>query len=169
MAETKDPPSGTLSLAELESISLDVGEWVWGTLQGAFNEKAKTSQIIVDAVIGMIPLVGDVTAVRDIIAVVIGLIESPKKREEKMQWVMLVILIVALIPVIGGAIKGVGRLSLKAFAEASRIANASARTAHLMAAAKDMIAFLNRVGFGNAEKCLLALKMSSHQADLLQL
>ena len=54
-------------------LSLDVLDWMWGTVKGSFNEKMDTSQIIVDAVIGMIPLVGDVTAARDLIAVSLGL------------------------------------------------------------------------------------------------
>jgi hypothetical protein len=59
-------PPGGISDDSFKSIALEVGDWVWGTVQGAFNEKATLSQIIVDAVIGMIPLVGDVTAVRDL-------------------------------------------------------------------------------------------------------
>ncbi|OLH68232.1 hypothetical protein DXO200_11045, partial [Xanthomonas oryzae pv. oryzae] len=90
-------------------MTADVGSWAWGTAQGAFNEKASLSQILVDAVIGMIPLVGDVTAVRDIIAVVIRLIDDPDARESVWEWVLLVVLVFALIPVVGGGIKGVGR------------------------------------------------------------
>ncbi len=167
MASTQDPPGG-LSQSDFESMTLDAAGWVWGTVQGAFNDKASTSQIIVDAVIGMIPLVGDVTAVRDLIAVTIGLVDDPKKREEKMQWLMLTLLVVALIPVIGGVVKGVGRLALKATAEAAKLASASARTAHLAAAANDIIAFLNRVGVGNAEQWLLALKFGEYQARILE-
>lgn len=98
---------------EKKGIVLDSIQWVTGTLQGSFNQKQTTSQIIVDAIIGMIPIVGDVTAVRDIIAVTIGLSLEESKRKDKYQWMILVLLLFALIPVIGGALKGVGRLLLK--------------------------------------------------------
>ncbi|GIX24664.1 MAG: hypothetical protein KatS3mg122_1895 [Caldimonas sp.] len=61
----------------------------------------------------MIPLVGDVTAARDLIAVSTRLASDPAKREDTMEWVLLVVLVFALIPVIGGVIKGVGRLLIK--------------------------------------------------------
>jgi hypothetical protein len=162
-----DAPGG-LSWDAFKSVSLEVGDWIWGTAQGAFNEKATLSQIIVDAAIGMIPLVGDVTAVRDLIAVVIGLSTDPRKREEKMQWILLVILLLALIPVIGGVIKGVGRLLLKVMGEVAHLAAGAERAARLAEAAKDIVAFLNRVGVGNAEKFLRELKFADHQEALLK-
>src|SRR4051812_11425801 len=104
---------GELSSESFQSVYLEAGDWLWGTVEGAFNEKATLSQILVDAAIGMIPFVGDVTGVRDLLAVVIGLSTDPRKREEKTQWVLLVVLSFALILVVGGVIKGVGRLLLK--------------------------------------------------------
>lgn len=159
---------GGISEDSFKSIALDVGDWIWGTVQGAFNEKASFSQILVDAVIGMIPLVGDVTAVRDLIAVVIGLATDPRKREEKMQWILLVILLLALVPVIGGVCKGVGRLLVKAMGEVAHLAAGAERAAQLAQTAKDIVAFLNRVGIGNAEKFLLKLKFAEHQETLLR-
>jgi hypothetical protein len=41
------------TLEDFKSTSLEVGQWCWGTLEGAFNEKQTISQVIVDAVIGM--------------------------------------------------------------------------------------------------------------------
>lgn len=162
----KTAPAGW-SWAEFEATASEAGSWLWGTVQGAFNEKASLSQIIVDAVVGMIPLVGDATAVRDIIAVSVGLIDEPKKRDDTWQWVALVVLIFALIPVVGGVIKGVGRLVIKAVGEAAHLRGA-ARIAHMQQAAKDIVAFLNRIGAGNAEKWLINLKVMEHQAELMQ-
>src|SRR5690349_15829018 len=133
-----DAPGG-LTLASFQSTCLEVGDWIWGTAQGAFNEKATMSQIIVDAVIGMIPVVGDVTGVRDLLAVVIGLSMDPRKREDKAQWIMLVVLALALIPVVGGVIKGVGRLLIKAIGEAAQLAGQAQKAAHLAQAAKDIV------------------------------
>jgi hypothetical protein len=158
---------GGLSWESFESISLEVGDWVWGTAQGAFNEKATLSQILVDAVIGMIPFVGDVTGVRDLIAVVIGLATDPRKRQEKSQWLLLVILLFALIPVIGGVVKGVGRMALKTMGELAQLAGEAERAAKLAEAAQDVVAFLNRVGVGNAERWLAELKVTQYQQQLI--
>lgn len=145
-------------IAWFKETSLETGQWIWGTLQGAFNEKQTIGQIIVDAVIGMVPLVGDVTAVRDLIAVSIGLAKEPKKRESVTEWVFLVILLFALIPVIGGVIKGVGRLAL-------RVTTKAAENVEILG---DVIKFLNRVGEGDAVKWLNKLNVVEYQAQLIE-
>ncbi|HCI6025396.1 hypothetical protein JQ803_06450 [Klebsiella pneumoniae] len=147
-----------ISIAWFKETSLETGQWIWGTLQGAFNEKQTIGQIIVDAVIGMIPLVSDVTAVRDLIAVSIGLAKEPKKRESVTEWVFLVILLFALIPVIGGVIKGVGRLTL-------RVTTKAAENVETLG---DVIKFLNRVGEGDAVKWLNKLNVVEYQAQLIE-
>lgn len=145
------------TIEDFKSTSLEVGQWCWGTLEGAFNEKQTISQVIVDAVIGMIPLLGDVTAVRDLLAVGIGMSAEPKKRQEVMQWVLLVILLFALIPVVGGVIKGVGRLALRVIGDV-------AKDTQLLG---EVIRFLNRMGHGNAQQWLKALDISKYQSQLL--
>jgi hypothetical protein len=165
MSAVQGGPGG-LSLTDFRIMALDASGWLWGTVQGAFNTKASLSQIIVDAVIGMIPLVGDVTAVRDLIAVSIRLVDDPKARDDKWEWVLLVVLLFALIPVFGGVVKGVGRIVIKVAGEAAHLAGA-ARAAHLAQGARDIIAFLNRIGHGHAEKWLLSLNFSQHQAALM--
>lgn len=164
---TSGSAPGGLSWSRFKAWSVESGQWLWGTAQGAFNEKATFSQIVVDAVIGMIPLVGDATAVRDLIAVVIGLIESPEKREKVWEWVLLVVLLFALIPVFGGVIKGVGRIVVKVAKEAEALVGA-ARAAKLQEGAREIIAFLNRIGFKDAEKWFLSLRIADYQAKLLE-
>ncbi len=156
---------GGLTWGRFKSICADVGDWTWGMVQGAFNEKASFSQILVDAVIGMIPLVGDGTAVRDLIAVVMGLINEPKKRDEVLEWILLVVLLFALIPVIGGVVKGVGRILVKIFKEAELLTGA-ARSAKIMEGAQEIIAFLNRIGIGNSEQWLLKLRITDYKVKL---
>lgn len=145
------------SVAEVQRWALDTGDWLWGMVRGAFNEKQTTSQIVVDAVIGMIPVVGDVTAVRDLIAVSVGMSESEHKRNDKTQWALLVVLLFALIPVIGGVIKGVGRLLLKLGAEA----------AHNHAVIEEIVKFLNRVGHGNQMKWFKELDFAKYQGQII--
>jgi hypothetical protein len=161
MSESTSAPGG-LSPKEFKLAATEVGQWLWGTTQGAFNEKQTLSQIITDAVIGMIPLVGDVTAVRDLIAVGTGMATEPKKREEATEWVLLVILLFALIPVVGGVIKGVGRIALK-------VGHVAASESKLIAkVSEDIIQFLNRIGHKNAGAWFRSLDVLSHQAEILQ-
>ncbi|ALP66186.1 hypothetical protein [Paraburkholderia caribensis] len=145
------------SIDDFKATSLEVGQWCWGTLQGAFNEKQTISQVITDAAIGMIPLVGDATAVRDLLSVGIGMSSDPRKRQEVMQWVLFVVLIFALIPVVGGVIKGVGRLALRAAGDA-------AKDAELL---QEVVQFLNRMGHGDAPQWLKALDVGKYQSQLL--
>lgn len=147
-----------MSLAEIKSVAAETSDWIWGTAQGAFNERQTISQIIVDAVIGMIPLVGDATAVRDLVAVLIRLCNEPQRREQVGEWVLLVVLLFALIPVVGGLIKGVGRLALK-------VGKDAAQNSKVLAEA---IQFLNRMGRGNAVKWLKQLDVLKYQNELIR-
>ncbi|MDQ2646999.1 MAG: hypothetical protein M3020_24555 [Myxococcota bacterium] len=143
---------------EIEAIVVEVGEWLWGTVQGGFNEKQSISQIIVDAVIGMIPIVGDVTAARDLVAVILRMIEEPEKREDKLEWVTLVLLLFALIPVAGGAIKGVGKLVLKAAENGSDVAKVVV----------EVVKVLNFAGhYGDAVAFFKALNFEAHTGEIL--
>lgn len=155
-----------LSWTHFKSICADVSSWTWGTVQGAFNEKANYSQIIVDAVIGMIPVAGDVTAVRDLIATIIGLVDDPKKRESVWSWIILVVFILALIPVFGGVAKGVGRITCKVFEDASKLTG-PARVKALEEGARKVVMFLNRIGAGHAERWFKSFRAANHQAAIL--
>lgn len=153
---------GALQASEFKHIATEVGGWLWGTVQGAWNEKQTVSQIITDAVIGMIPLVGQATAARDIIAVGSGLADSPEKRESVWQWVLFVVLLLSLIPVLGGVLKGVGRLTVRAAREAAENAP------KLAALADDIVALLNRLGTKDAVKFLKALDFAKYESQLIE-
>lgn len=146
-----------ISTATLKKWGMEIGEGIWGTVQGAFNERQTTTQILVDAAIGMIPLVGDATAARDLLAVAIRLIKEPARRTQVMEWVLIVILIFALIPVVGGMVKGVGRIALK-------VGKDVAENRKILA---EVIGFLNRVGHGNAQKWLKQLDVLKFQPELI--
>lgn len=160
MSAVTTPPGG-LSAKEFKLYAVEAGQWLWGTAQGAFNEKQTLSQIITDAVIGMIPVVGDVTAVRDIIAVSTGLATEPAKRDKPTEWLLLVIFIFALIPVLGGVIKGVGRIALRVTDDVAKNAPEIAKIGG------EVVAFLNRLGHKNAEAWFKSLDVLSHQAEIL--
>jgi len=152
---------GGLSVKEFKLFSVEVGQWMLGTVQGAWCEKLSMSQIITDAVIGMIPVVGDVTAARDLLAVGTGLATSEEKRTHTMEWVLLVIFIFALIPVLGGVIKGVGRIALRVTEEVAKDSAAVAKIA------EEVIGFLNRFGHKNAELWFQALDVLKYEGEIL--
>lgn len=161
------PPPGW-TWAGFKAASMETGQWVWGTVQGSFNDKMSTSQVITDAVIGCIPLLGDATAVRDLIAVSIGLSDDPKKREDVWEWALLGVMVLALIPVLGGVLKGVGKLVIR-FAKAVGKLQGAARAAKVAEAAKSIIRVLNHFKFiGNAEKWLLNLRFADYQGKMIE-
>lgn len=136
-----------MSWGEFKAASNEVGNWIWGTVAGGFNEKQTIGQILVDAVISMIPVAGEVTAVRDVIAATIRLAEYPEKREESIEWVKLILPLLAIIPLLGGALKGIGKLILRAGKNAEE--DAKILTA--------CVWLLNKIGEGNALKFIREL------------
>jgi hypothetical protein len=153
---------GALQASEFKQMAAEVSGWLWGTVQGAWNEKQTVSQIITDAVIGMIPLVGQATAARDIMAVGSGLADSPEKRESVWQWVLFVVLLLSLVPVMGGVLKGTGRLTIRAAQEAAQ------NSAKLAALADDIVALLNRLGHKDAVKFLRMLDFAKYETQLIE-
>ncbi|MEO6098027.1 MAG: hypothetical protein ABIW76_21135 [Fibrobacteria bacterium] len=140
-----------------KSMAGEALEWVWGTVQGNFNDQQTTSQIIVDAVISAIPLVGEATDVRDLIAILLGMVRDPKKREDKWEWMGLVVVLLSLIPLFGGAIKGVGKLLLRALKSGGKVGNSIA----------SFIGALNRIGWGNAVEWLKKLDLEKYAPEAL--
>jgi hypothetical protein len=134
---------------------MEVADWVWGVLEGGFNEKQTTSQIIVDAAITLIPVVGDVAVVRDLLACVLRMVNDPAKRSSKLEWLQLTLLLFALIPVAGGVIKGVGRLVLKEGTASAKLIG-------------ELVEFLNHVGIGNAVKWLKELNLPQYTETLVR-
>lgn len=55
------------------------GKWIGGALQGEFNDKATVGQIFIDAAISMFPVAGEVTAARDLVAILMKMADDKKK------------------------------------------------------------------------------------------
>ncbi len=68
----------------------DRGSWVWGAIQGDFNEDQTVGQVATNAVITMIPVVDQVGDVRDIVANLKFLIWD-KRYNDKWVWIALVL------------------------------------------------------------------------------
>lgn len=88
-----------------DSIS-ETGSWVWGTIQGDFNENQTVGQIAANAAITMIPIVDQAGDIRDLIANLKSLIWD-KRYDDKWVWVAIVLTLIGFIPFIGSAAKGV--------------------------------------------------------------
>lgn len=146
-----------MNQGERKSFISEVAQWTWGTLKGSFNDQQSTSQIIVDAAISCIPILGEAVDVRDLVAIIFGMADDPKKREDKWEWLALVVTLLAMIPLLGGVLKGVGKLLLKSLKEGGNLP------------IKDFIAWMNRIGWGNAREAFNKLDLEKHKDELLVL
>lgn len=133
------------------------GNWVGGALKGEFNDKATLGQIVCDAVISMFPIAGEATAVRDLIAVVNRMLISKAEAEKVLNWVSIILCLLPIIPVVGGVVKGVGRLLITVIKDATK--------ANEIALA--ILAFLRKMGYGDPIKYIDQLKFSKYQATIL--
>ncbi|HCY62715.1 MAG TPA: hypothetical protein DHV59_07780 [Oxalobacteraceae bacterium] len=146
-----------MSWGAFKETSFEVGSWLYGALQGGFNEKQTIGQVTTDAVISMFPIAGEITAARDVIASSIRLSQSPEKRQEVVEWVMLILPLLALIPLLGGALKGVGKLLLmvgKHVDEDKKILEA-------------IISLLNKVGHGDAVRFIKNLDFTEYRKPIV--
>lgn len=150
--------SAATNWGQFKGTAQEVGSWLWGTAQGGFNEKQTIGQVCTDAVISMFPIAGEVTAVRDVTASVIRLCEYPEKREETVEWVMLILPLLAIIPLFGGALKGVGKLLMMA-------GKNPAQDKKILEAC---LFLLNKVGRGNQVKFLKELDFMKYNSTLVK-
>ncbi|MCP5018077.1 MAG: hypothetical protein GY938_22810 [Ketobacter sp.] len=96
----------TEDVIETEESTLD---WIWGALQGDFNENPTIGQIITNAAITAIPLVDQVADGRDLVANLKALIWD-KRYNEMAVWLGLFFTLIGLIPSLGSLLKGVLKL-----------------------------------------------------------
>ncbi|QAU34584.1 hypothetical protein [Janthinobacterium sp. 17J80-10] len=78
-------------------------EWLWGVLQGDFNDNASTAQTITGTVISMIPLVDQLCDVRDVVA---NCRKINEDSSNQWTWVALVLTLIGLFPTLGSLVKG---------------------------------------------------------------
>lgn len=78
-------------------------DWIWGVLQGDFNDDATTAQTITGTVVSMIPFVDQICDVRDIVA---NCRKINENTSNKWAWVALVLTLIGLFPTLGSLVKG---------------------------------------------------------------
>ena len=81
------------------------GNFVVGALMGEFNDNPSIWQTLLDSATGMIPIVGEIGDVRDLIAYTKKFIDNPSEMQDAWNWVGVVGSLVGLIPVAGGLLK----------------------------------------------------------------
>lgn len=101
----------TDEVAESPSETEEQGtlDWIWGMLEGDFNENPTVGQIIANAAITAIPLVDQAADARDLVANLKALIWD-KRYNEVAVWLGLFFTLIGLIPSLGSLLKGVLKL-----------------------------------------------------------
>ncbi|MEK7888673.1 hypothetical protein AAB992_16315 [Burkholderia contaminans] len=131
-----------------------VGDTVVGAVAGEFSQKRNTGAIIIDAVISMFPVAGEITAARDAIAIALRMCDDPKVRHDRWEWVALALCLVAVVPVVGGLLKGIGKLLMRAVSKSE----------DLVKLCQEILALIRKAGFGNAVEWLRKLDFNKYQA-----
>lgn len=141
------------SLKSTADLNWQAMKWNFGMLGGEFTQKRTIGQIITDAVISMFPIAGEITAARDSIAITLRLCDDSKARDNKWEWISLLLCLLAVIPVLGGLLKGVGKLLIRA----------AEKSESLVKLAQEIVAFVRKMGHGDPVAWLKALDFSKYQ------
>jgi hypothetical protein len=94
----------------VDSLGKDLSaaaEWLWGVVQGDFNEEASTAQTITGTVISMIPFVDQICDVRDVVACCKRI---HRDSDNTGNWLALALTLVGLFPTLGSLVKGCGKI-----------------------------------------------------------
>ncbi len=103
---------------EKESAVVSVLKWIWGTLQGEWNDNPSTAQVVVDTIITLIPYADQVGDVRDISAYLYKFLYE-KRYDEVFLWIGFIFTLIGVIPGAGSAAKGTSRVLIKLLKEDS--------------------------------------------------
>ncbi|WP_211465678.1 hypothetical protein [Collimonas silvisoli] len=82
-------------------------QWIWEALQGDFNNDLTVGQITGNAVLGIVPIVGQILALRDLIA---NCRKIYNDLHNVTAWIVLCLTLVAFFPALGAPVKGVFRI-----------------------------------------------------------
>ena len=138
-------------------------EWVWGVIQGDFNEDASTSQVVVGTVISMIPFVDQICDVRDVVA---NCKKINKEPDHVWHWVALCLTLIGLFPTLGSLAKGCGKVM---FAKLRKVGYTSGATPEIAKAIEQAIVQLNKfLARPEVVKTLKALKIDNPYKYLAQ-
>lgn len=104
-------------------------EWIWGVLQGDFNEDASTAQVATGTIISMIPFVDQICDVRDVVANCKKISGQPR---EVWHWVALILTLIGLFPTLGSLLKGCGKVIFSSIRKVAHVSGATPQIAHVL-------------------------------------
>lgn len=156
----------------LESEIAALGNWLWGTVQGDFNQEPSLSQIAVNTIVGLIPIADQVLDLRDLMAGITHVLsyytETHEEREahqpslglsyETWLWISLFLIALGCIPVVGTAIKGILKALVKTLQDMGSVTGGLS-AAQLRQIWEHLMRVLNHLGErqGNAHRWLKEL------------
>lgn len=119
---------------EAVSTLSEVGDWIWGTVEGDFNTDQSVSQIVVNTLLGLIPLVDQGLDIRDLIAGVTHLVQYYAEDDEEQLkhptflglsyevwlWIGVFLIAIGCIPELGSAVKGVFKTIIRFLQDAAK-------------------------------------------------
>ncbi len=120
--------------------------WVWGVIQGDFNEDASVEQIIANTALTMVPVVDQVGDIRDLSANIMTLLKE-EERDKAENWLALALTLIGCIPTFGSAMKGTCKVALTSGKGTSK---------------DTLLAILRGMGKGDPEKFLKTLKWDDY-------
>lgn len=131
-------------------------EWIWGVIQGDFNDNASTAQTATATVISMIPFVDQICDVRDVVANCRKINSEPR---ETWHWVALILTLIGLFPTLGSLLKGCGKVMFASIRKAAHVSGAAPQVGKAIdAAVSQLNKFLARP---EVRKSLKALKIDN--------
>jgi ElaB/YqjD/DUF883 family membrane-anchored ribosome-binding protein len=167
------PPNEPITPEESKSALEETYLWWKGLVWGDFNDNQSTSQIIVTALIGLVPGLGQIMAGRDLVANMVKLLKFYETKYERsaaqikaddeeffglgkefMLWLFIVLNALQAFPELGPAVSGVVRLLFKELGKAAK----AATPARMKVIFEELAKVLNWFGKHNAKKWLTEIK-----------
>lgn len=146
-----------MSTAEFKRDALDVAEWLFGAISGGFNHKQTIGQVVFDATLSAFPIAGELTAGRDLTAQLIRMSKDPALRKEALEWVTLLLPLLAIVPIVGGLLKGIGKLLMG-------VGKSAAEDREILRA---IIKLCNKIGRGDAIRYVKELDFNKYRQPLI--
>ena len=131
-------------------------EWIWGVLEGDFNDDASTAQVVTGTVISMIPFVDQICDVRDVVA---SCKKIHKEPDHTWHWVALCLTLIGLFPTLGSLFKGCGKVM---FAKIRKVGHTTGAIPEIAKHIEQAIVQLNKfLARPEVVKTLTALKIDN--------
>lgn len=134
------PHARPVSARKIREAEDSVGGWLLGLIDGSGNSPA---QIIVTAILGCVPVVGQLFDLRDLIRCIIAIVAAPAS---PFAWVELLITLIGCIPGLGDAFKAAFKLAKTGGVKPARVFDAMRRHAQM-----DPRAALQKLDWGRVQ------------------